>query len=117
MVMSLSERVRAAVAALMHTTGDSQASLAAVLGVSQGQVSRRQSGTAAWSLDDCELLAVHYGIDVLDLFAGPTSACEALTDRQRTTRPRHAMLSRSMARQAAWQRAGHERLFGREPAP
>lgn len=100
MVMSLSERVRAAVAGLMHSTGDSQANLAAVLGVSQGQVSRRQSGAAAWSLDDCEALAMHYGIDVLDLFAGPTRACEALIERQRTAAmPQRAMLTRPIARQ------------------
>ncbi|MET8685581.1 helix-turn-helix transcriptional regulator [Streptomyces sp. NPDC004732] len=85
MGMSSTERLRAAVAALMQLTGDTQASLAAVLGVDQTQVSRRQSGTAAWSLDDCDAIAAHYGIDVLDLLAGPTRACEALSaDRRRT---------------------------------
>ncbi|MGW6260522.1 helix-turn-helix domain-containing protein [Streptomyces sp. NPDC055085] len=104
MVMSLSDRVRATVAALMYTTGDSQASLATVLGVTQGQVSRRQSGSAAWSLDDCEILARHYGIDVLDLFAGPTTACEALPDGQRTSRQHRSALPRPRMRQTAWQR-------------
>jgi transcriptional regulator with XRE-family HTH domain len=78
MGMTLGERVRATTAALMQITGESQAGLAAALGVSQTQISRRQSGTAAWSLDDCEALAAHYRIDVLDLLAGPTRACEAL---------------------------------------
>ncbi|WSM81151.1 helix-turn-helix domain-containing protein [Actinacidiphila glaucinigra] len=80
MQMPLTERVRIAVAALMHATGESQARVAEALGVTQGQVSRRQSGTAAWSLDDCDALAAHYGIDVLDLLAGPTRACDALPD-------------------------------------
>ncbi|PZT71811.1 XRE family transcriptional regulator [Streptomyces sp. AC1-42W] len=65
-------------AALMQLTGESQADLATALGVSQAQVSRRQTGRAAWSLDDCDRLAVHYGIEVIDLFRGPTHACECL---------------------------------------
>ena len=81
--MNLEERVRSAVAALLHATGESQTELAATLGVSQAQVSRRQSGTATWSLTDCETVAAHYGIDVLDLLAGPTRATEALPTRRR----------------------------------
>ncbi|MET7358951.1 helix-turn-helix transcriptional regulator [Streptomyces sp. NPDC005562] len=88
MGMSSVERLRTAVAALMQVTGDTQASLAAVLGVDQTQVSRRQSGTAAWGLDDCDAIAAHYGIDVLDLLAGPTRACEALAADRRRTVPR-----------------------------
>ena len=76
--MSLEERVRSAVAALLHATGESQSGLAAALGVSQAQVSRRQSGAATWSLTDCDAVAAHYGIDVLELLAGPTRATEAL---------------------------------------
>ncbi|MGW1362936.1 helix-turn-helix domain-containing protein [Streptomyces chartreusis] len=79
--MSLSERVRASVAALMHGAGESQAALAGVLGVTQGQVSRRQSGAAPWSLADCDALAAYFGIGVLDLLAGPTQACEAFAGR------------------------------------
>ncbi|MFB7248338.1 acyltransferase [Streptomyces populi] len=86
MGMSLAERVRVTVAALMHASGDSQERLAGVLGVTQAQVSRRQSGTAAWSLEDCDRLAAHYGIDVLDLLAGPSRACEALPDARRAQR-------------------------------
>lgn len=83
MGMSLEERVRSAVAALLHAAGESQTELAIALGVSQAQVSRRQSGTAAWSLTDCEAVAVHYGIDVLELLAGPTRATEALPVERR----------------------------------
>ncbi|GAA2238347.1 hypothetical protein GCM10010360_74770 [Streptomyces nogalater] len=86
---TLAERVRAATAALMQTTRESQAQLAAALGVSQTQISRRQSGSAAWSLDDCDALAAHYGIDVLDLLAGPDRACGALP-ADRRHRPRSA---------------------------
>jgi transcriptional regulator with XRE-family HTH domain len=83
MKMTLGERVRAAAAALMQITGESQADLAAALGVSQTQISRRQSGSAAWSLNDCEALAAHYGIDALDLLAGPTRACDTLPPHRR----------------------------------
>lgn len=85
MGLSLGERVRSSVAALMHATGESQADVADALGVSQAQVSRRQSGSAAWSLADCDALAAHFGIDVLDLVAGPTRACETLPARRRRT--------------------------------
>ena len=88
--MKLDERVRSAVAALLHATGESQSDLAAALGVSQAQVSRRQSGTAAWSLADCETVAVHYGIDVIELLSGPTRAVESLPAERRRTPGRHA---------------------------
>lgn len=78
MVLSLGDRVRAAIAALMQLTGESQADLAVALGVSQAQVSRRQSGSAAWPLEDCARVAAHYRIDVLDLLVSPTRACEGL---------------------------------------
>ncbi|WP_328744336.1 helix-turn-helix domain-containing protein [Streptomyces sp. NBC_00285] len=80
---TLDERVRSAVAALLHATGESQTELAGALGVSQAQVSRRQSGTAVWSLAYCDAVAVHYGIDPLDLLAGPTRAIETLPARRR----------------------------------
>ncbi|MEU2433671.1 helix-turn-helix transcriptional regulator [Streptomyces sp. NPDC007861] len=92
MKMTLSERVRAATAALMQITGESQADLATALSVSQTQISRRQSGSATWSLNDCEALAAHYGIDVLDLLAGPTRACDTLPPQRRrgpNPAPRH----------------------------
>ncbi|MEU2338748.1 helix-turn-helix domain-containing protein [Streptomyces sp. NPDC013172] len=83
MSMGLEERVRSAVAALLYATGESQSALGAVLGVSQAQVSRRQRGTAAWTLADCEAVAAHYGIDVLELLGGPTRATEALSSARR----------------------------------
>ncbi|MDT0477896.1 helix-turn-helix transcriptional regulator [Streptomyces sp. DSM 41014] len=83
MGLTLGDRVRSSVAALMQATGASQAEIAASLGVGQAQVSRRQSGSAAWTLADCDALAAHFGIDVLDLLAGPTRACETLPARRR----------------------------------
>ncbi|MFD3307165.1 helix-turn-helix domain-containing protein [Streptomyces sp. NPDC058694] len=97
MGMSLDERVRSAVAALLHVAGESQTDLAVALGVSQAQVSRRQSGTAGWSLADCEAVAAHYGIDVLDLLAGPTRATESLPEERRRTPGRHGPSARSAA--------------------
>ena len=95
--MTLEERLRSAVAALLHAAGESQTELAAALGVSQAQVSRRQSGTAAWSLADCDAVAAHYGIDVLDLLAGPTRAVEALPARRRRTVGRQSDAARPAA--------------------
>lgn len=97
MGMSLEARVRSAVAALLHASGESQTDLAAALGVSQAQVSRRQSGTAAWSLTDCDTVAAHYGIDVLELLAGPTRATEALPVERRRVFGRHANTARPAA--------------------
>lgn len=97
MGMSLDERVRSAVAALLHVAGESQADLAAAVGVSQAQVSRRQSGTAAWSLSDCEAVAAHYGIDVLELLAGPTRAAESLLEARPRTPGRHVPSARPAA--------------------
>ncbi|MGX4695459.1 helix-turn-helix domain-containing protein [Streptomyces sp. JNUCC 63] len=97
MGMSLDERVRSAVAALLHATGEAQTDLAAALGVSQAQVSRRQSGVAAWSLADCDAVAAHYGIDVLELLAGPTRATESLPAERRRVPGRHAGTARPAA--------------------
>ncbi|MFE1879374.1 helix-turn-helix domain-containing protein [Streptomyces diastatochromogenes] len=97
MGMSLDERVRSTVAALLHATGESQTDLAAALGVSQAQVSRRQSGTAVWSLADCDAVAAHYGIDVLELLAGPTRATESLSEERRRVPRRHAHTARAAA--------------------
>ncbi|MFJ1733010.1 helix-turn-helix domain-containing protein [Streptomyces sp. NPDC088254] len=87
MGLRLEESLRLTVAALMQVTGESQRSVAEVLGLTQTQVSRRQSGAISWSLRDVDVLAEHYGIGALDLLAGPTRACEALpADRRRTVR-------------------------------
>ncbi|MFD9220515.1 helix-turn-helix domain-containing protein [Streptomyces sp. NPDC060064] len=87
MPMSLREALQLTVAALMQATGDSQSELAGSLGLTQTQVSRRQAGRTAWTLDDCDRLAAHFGLPVLDLLAGPTRACELVpADRRRGAR-------------------------------
>ncbi|MER6212251.1 helix-turn-helix transcriptional regulator [Streptomyces sp. NPDC001642] len=97
MSMALDERLRSAIAALLHATGESQADLAAALRVSQAQVSRRQSGAAAWSLTDCDAVAAHYEIDVLELLAGPTRATESLPAQRRRPARRTAARTRRTA--------------------
>lgn len=88
---SLAESLRLTVAALMQATGDSQRVVAEVLGLTQTQVSRRQSGAASWQLDDVDALAAHYGVHPLDLLDGPMKACATLpADRLRTVRTKGA---------------------------
>ncbi|GGS26910.1 hypothetical protein GCM10010252_77280 [Streptomyces aureoverticillatus] len=82
-MMSTEELLRLTVTALMTRTGERQAVLAEGIGLAQAQVSRKQTGKAHWTLDDCDQLAAHYGMSVLDLLAGPTHAVTALSaDRQ-----------------------------------
>lgn len=85
MGLGLEESLRLAVAALMQATGESQRAVAEALGLTQTQVSRRQSGAASWQLDDVDALAEHYGVGALELLAGPTRACEALPETRRRT--------------------------------
>lgn len=77
-MLGTEEVLRLTVAALMSRAGERQGDLAAAIGLSQAQVSRKQSGAAHWSLDDVDLLAAHYDLPVLDLLAGPTHAVGVL---------------------------------------
>ncbi|WP_330455452.1 helix-turn-helix domain-containing protein [Streptomyces sp. NBC_00820] len=79
MGLGLEESLRLTVAALMQATGEPQRAVADVLGLTQTQVSRRQSGATSWTLRDVDTLAGHYGVAALDLLSGPTRACEALS--------------------------------------
>ncbi|WP_406134596.1 helix-turn-helix domain-containing protein [Streptomyces sp. NBC_01089] len=78
MLMSTEETLRVTVAAIAHRTGEQQSVLAAALGLTQSQISRRQRGQAAWTLTDVDRLAEHWGMPVLDLLAGPTHAMTKL---------------------------------------
>ncbi|MFF4771055.1 helix-turn-helix domain-containing protein [Streptomyces sp. NPDC001255] len=73
-MMTTEEVLRATVSALSQRTGERQTALAAALGLTQAQVSRRQRGAASWTLADVDRLAAHWGMPVLDLLAGPTHA-------------------------------------------
>ncbi|MEU1867866.1 acyltransferase [Streptomyces gardneri] len=85
--MGIEEILRLTVAALMARSGERQGDLAAGLGQSQAQVSRKQSGRAHWSLEDVDLLASHYRLHPLDLLAGPTHAAGVLHGSIATLQP------------------------------
>ncbi|MCY0961463.1 helix-turn-helix domain-containing protein [Streptomyces sp. H27-H5] len=76
--MSSEQMLRVTVAALLQATGENQTALARGLRITQGAVSRKQSGGASWSLEDVDRLSAHYGIPVPDLLCGPSYAVEQL---------------------------------------
>jgi hypothetical protein len=80
---STESTLRVTVASLMYATGERQGDLAAGLGISQGQISRKQRGDVAWSLSDIDGLSAHYGIPAPDLLAGPTHAVSMLPAARR----------------------------------
>ncbi|WP_323137671.1 helix-turn-helix domain-containing protein [Streptomyces sp. NBC_01789] len=77
----------------MRLTGERQADLADGLRLNQAQVSRKQSGSAAWSLDDIDRLSAHYGIPVCDLLAGVDRAVHCLPTRRYAPAPGAAQLT------------------------
>jgi hypothetical protein len=81
--------LRLTVGALMARTGERQRDLAQAIGLTQTQISRKQSGQVAWSLADCDRLSAHWGIAVPDLLSGPTHAA-ALLPEDRLARGRQA---------------------------
>ncbi|MFH9138809.1 acyltransferase [Streptomyces sp. NPDC017524] len=85
--------LRLTIAALMHLTGERQADLAEGLGLGQTQISRKQSGTPAWSLADVDKLSAHRGIPVIDLLAGVDRAAHCLSARRRAPMPGPAQLT------------------------
>lgn len=85
--------LRLTVAALMHLTGERQADLATGLGLSQTQISRKQAGTASWSLADVDKLSAHYGIPVGDLLVGVDRAVRCLPARRHAPVPGAAQLT------------------------
>ncbi len=74
----MAHRLRATVATLLHETGESQAGLAEAIRVSQAQVSRRQNGAGSLGPRRLRSPGAHFGIDVMDLLAGPSPAFQAL---------------------------------------
>ncbi|MFF6974426.1 MULTISPECIES: hypothetical protein [Streptomyces] len=78
MVMSTEATLRLTVAAIMQLTRERQTDVGAGTGLSQLQISRKQSGKTAWTLSDVDALSAHWDIPVLDLLAGPTHATAAL---------------------------------------
>lgn len=56
-----------AVRVAMALRGEHQGHIAQVLGVDRSAVSGRLNGRIAWSLDDLDKLAAHWGCGVVDL--------------------------------------------------
>ncbi|WP_343233928.1 helix-turn-helix domain-containing protein, partial [Streptomyces sp. SID8385] len=69
----------------MQLTRERQPDVAAAIGLTQPQLSRRQSGKSAWTLTDCDRLAAHWGMSTLDLLAGPTHAAGCLPAARRSS--------------------------------
>lgn len=84
MSMSSEATLRVTVAALMRVCGENQTALAKGLRLTQGAISRKQTGGAAWTLHDVDRLSAHYGIAVPDLLAGPTRAVDHLHPARRS---------------------------------
>lgn len=83
---STAAHLRLTVAALMFATSETQADLAQGLGLSQGQVSRKQAGGtkgSSWSLDDLDKLSAHYGIPAPELLRGSDHAVNLLPAARR----------------------------------
>ncbi|WP_241565793.1 acyltransferase [Streptomyces sp. ZL-24] len=86
--------------ATLRLTGERQADLAAGLGLNQTQISRKQSGTATWTLADVDKLSAHSVGDVLvgvdRAFhclparpAPPPNSPHPTRERRRTPAPAH----------------------------
>ncbi|MGW2841863.1 helix-turn-helix domain-containing protein [Streptomyces sp. NPDC001493] len=90
---STEDVLRLTIGALMRLTGERQADLADGIGLSQTQISRKQAGTATWSLADVDRLSAHYGIPVPDLLAGVDRAVHCLPVRRRAPAPGAAQLT------------------------
>jgi hypothetical protein len=75
--MTTLQTLRQTVAVLMAGADEGQGDLGRALRLSQGQISRKQSGASMWTLDDCDKLAAHYGLTVSQLLAGPADALTA----------------------------------------
>ncbi|WP_331720731.1 helix-turn-helix domain-containing protein [Streptomyces sp. NBC_01174] len=80
---STEQHLRVTIAALMYATGEDQRTLGAGLGLSQAQISRKQSGHASWSLANLDRLATHYELSVIDLLAGADHAVSRLPAHRR----------------------------------
>ncbi|WP_327309796.1 hypothetical protein OG730_41675 (plasmid) [Streptomyces sp. NBC_01298] len=73
-------KTRAAITALLALSQQQQIDLARGIALPDYAVSRRQ-GATPWGLDEADRVAAHFGIDPLDLFAGPEKACSAYARR------------------------------------
>lgn len=70
--------VSANVRVYMALRGEAHDDLAAALGVSRPAVSARLNGRTAWSLDDLDKLAQHYGVTPATFLAEPAAVLTEL---------------------------------------
>jgi hypothetical protein len=75
--MATMKELRGTVDVLMRAGNDDQAAIGRAIGLTQGQVSRKQNGKAAWTLDDCDRLAAYWSITVPQLLSGSPVALDA----------------------------------------
>ncbi|MFD5084367.1 acyltransferase [Kitasatospora sp. NPDC058406] len=117
MALSTLETLRLTVAALRQRTGENQAQLAAGIGLTQDKVSRRQSGAQAWTLDEVDALARHWGLAPLDLLAGPTRAAESMTWPPSTAAPQQVPVPATFAAAPADTTGQPAAAVTEQPAP
>jgi hypothetical protein len=79
--MSNQQRITESARALAAVFGDTNATLAAVLGQSEASAAGKRTGRLKWTVDDVQALATHYGVSVDQVLAGPR-AWLGLTDEE-----------------------------------
>lgn len=90
-------RVSRVVRILMALAEESQSDVAKVLGVPQSAVSARLRGQTKWTVDDLEVLALHYGKSITVFFIDPDeilSASERRSGMSRAATSTYSMRSR-----------------------
>lgn len=70
----IGEIVAAEIRVLIARYGTTQRDLAALIGVSQSQFSKRMHGTVPMDIFELETIAAHFGLSVVELLSGQQSA-------------------------------------------
>lgn len=82
--MTSTERdLRLTIATLRRATGETQADLAAGIGIQPDQVSRKGQGKRPWSVRDLHHIAAHYQMAPSDLLCGMDHAVRRLPAHRR----------------------------------
>ncbi len=69
--MTNQKRITESVRALAAVFGDTNATLASALGLSESSAAGKRTGRLKWTVDDVQALAGHYGVTVEQILAGP----------------------------------------------
>jgi len=86
---SASESLCTTIGRLMSAHSDNQTSLALAIGLTQGQVSRKQAGKTVWTVPDVEKVAAHYLLTIPELFSGANAAVKKSLERAHQDCPNH----------------------------